>query len=197
MNESDRNLIDAHLAGNQAAFEAIIRRYGPAVLGYLTKMTHNPHQAEDFFQDTFRKVHQKAHTFAGTDLKSWIFTIASNAAFTGFRKEKRMPAFSLDQPCTDGINCPAAQIADVKETDPGRQAIRAEQKQQVRKALMDLPEKQRATVILGYYHRLSYKQIADALDCSIGAVKTHMFRAMKKLAEDLPDLRGGTDSCRI
>lgn len=196
MNESDRKLADAHLRGDQAAFEAIVRRYGPAVLGYLTKMTHNPHKADDLFQETFRKVHQKMHLFAGEDLRPWIFAIASNTAFSGLRKEKHLPVFSLDRPCTDGINCPAAQIADRKEADPARQAIRAEQKQQVRKALMELPVKQRATVILSYYHKLSYKQIAEALHCTVGAVKIHMFRAMKKLAEELPDLRGGVEECR-
>jgi RNA polymerase sigma-70 factor (ECF subfamily) len=197
MSESDRKLADAHLQGEAGAFEALVRRYGPAVLGYLTKMTHNPHQAEDFFQETFRKVYQKLHTFTGDDLRPWIFAIAANTAFTGFRKEKHRPAVSIDRPCTDGVNCPVIQMEDTKEADPARRAIRQEQKQQVRKALMGLPEKQRTAVILLYYHKFSYQQIADALQCTIGAVKTHIFRAMKQLAEQLPDLRGGADECRI
>ncbi len=197
MSESDRKLADAHIQGEAGAFEALVRRYGPAVLGYLTKMTHNPHQAEDFFQETFRKVYQKLHTFTGDDLKPWIFAIAANTAFSGFRKEKHRPAVSIDQPCPDGVNCPGLQMEDTKEADPALAAIREEQKQQVRKALRELPEKQRAAVILFYYHKFSYFQIADALQCSIGAVKTQLFRAMKQLADRLPDSCGGADECRI
>ena len=197
MSESDRNLVDAHLAGDQEAFEGLLRRYGPSVLGYLTKMTHNTHQAEDLFQETFRKVHQKLRSFAGSDLRPWIFAIASNTAFSHFRRGRALPVISADRLCADGVHCPAGQIADAEQLDPARQAILEEQKNQVRKALMNLPEKQRATVILSYYHKLSYRQIAEALDCTAGAVKSHMFRAMKKLAGELPDLRGGVDPCRI
>jgi len=197
MSDADRNLVDAHLKGDPMAFETIIRRYGPAVLGYLTKMAQNQHMAEDLFQETFSKVHQKAHTFRGQNLRPWVFAIASNTAFTRFRK-KKLPVFSLDQTCPDGEHCPTAQIADPRQSaDPARQAMDEERKSQVRKALMTLPEKQRATVILSYYHKLSYKQIAEALHCTIGAVKTNMFRALKKLAVELPDFRGGVDQCRI
>jgi RNA polymerase sigma factor (sigma-70 family) len=52
---------------------------------------------------------------------------------------------------------------------------------------MRLPEQQRITLVLNYYQKLSYKQIAETLNCSIGTVKTTMFRALKRLAVLLPD----------
>ena len=66
-----------------------------------------------------------------------------------------------------------------------------EQRQQVRDALDQLPEQQRAALILSYYHKLTYQQIAELLGCSINTVKTHVFRALKKMAALLPDPAGG------
>ena len=60
---SDRNLMDAHIRGDTDAFAVLVRRHGPIVLGYLTKMTHNTDHAEDLFQETFRSVHQNAGQF--------------------------------------------------------------------------------------------------------------------------------------
>ena len=63
--QTDQNLMDAYCRGENGAFEALVRRHGPAVLGYLVKMTHNKDHAEDLFQETFQKVHEHAATFSG------------------------------------------------------------------------------------------------------------------------------------
>jgi RNA polymerase sigma-70 factor (ECF subfamily) len=76
--------------------------------------------------------------------------------------------------------------------DPSQEAVRAEQKEQVRRALESLPDRQRVTVVLAYYQGLSYREVATALDCSIGTVKTQMFRALRTLAQRLPDISGVT-----
>ncbi|MHC4525034.1 MAG: RNA polymerase sigma factor, partial [Planctomycetota bacterium] len=68
---SDRNLMDAYLGGEKSAFEALIRRHGAAVLGYLVKMTQNKDHAEDLFQETFQKVHENAEKFTGDNLRPW------------------------------------------------------------------------------------------------------------------------------
>jgi RNA polymerase sigma factor (sigma-70 family) len=66
----------------------------------------------------------------------------------------------------------------------------AEQKEQVRQALDSLPARQRATLVLAYYQGLTYREVADVMGCSTGAVKTHMYRALKTLARRLPDVSG-------
>lgn len=194
MDSTDRNLVDAYLGGETTAFEQIIRRHGPAVLGYLTKMTHNPDKAEDLFQETFHKAYRKAGTFRGDHLRPWLLAIATNTALTDRRRTRRLAFVSLD--CSDGAHCP--QLADPDTAaDPRREILLEERKGQVRRALMSLPEKQRAAVILYYYHKLTYPQIADALGCTLGTVKTSMFRALKTLAGRLPSLSGGIEECRI
>ena len=71
--------------------------------------------------------------------------------------------------------------------EPSDELIRAEQTSQVRDAVASLPEKQRATLILVYYQKLSYTQAAESMGCSLGTVKTQMFRALQALVKRLPD----------
>jgi len=68
--------------------------------------------------------------------------------------------------------------------------IKAEQKEQVRQAVESLPANQRATLVLAYYQQLSYREVAEVMGCSIGTVKAQMYRALKTLAQRLPDVSG-------
>ncbi|MBN2272571.1 MAG: sigma-70 family RNA polymerase sigma factor [Sedimentisphaerales bacterium] len=192
MLDSDKSLIDAHIGGDRTAFGELVRRHGDSVLGYLVRMTGNREQAEDFFQETFERVHEKGHTFRGERFKSWLFTIATRVAIDGLRKRKRQPVLSLNQSvgCDTG-NCDelgAFTAADC--CDPAQEVEIAEQKEQVRRAVDELPAKQRATLVLAYYQQLSYPEVAEVLGCSTGTVKVQMSRALRTLANRLPDVSG-------
>jgi len=193
MENSDKSLIDAHRKGDKTAFAELLRRYGDSVLGYLMRMTGSRERAEDLFQETFKRVHEKAHTLRGNRFKPWLFTIATNVAIDGLRRHKRLRVVSLNQnlDCADG-RCEelgAAAVAD-NRYEPSQKAIMAEQKEQVRQAVESLPANQRATLVLAYYQQLSYREVAEALGCSIGTVKAQMYRALKTLAQRLPEIGG-------
>jgi len=193
MENTDKSLIDAHRKGDKTAFGELVRRYGDSVLGYLTKMTGSRERAEDLFQETFKRVHEKAHTLRGNHFKPWLFTIATNVAIDGMRRRRRLQVVSLNQKldCADG-RCEelgAVAVAD-NRCEPSQEAIRTEQKEQVRQAIESLPANQRATLVLAYYQQLSYREVAEALGCSIGTVKAQMYRALKTLAQRLPDVSG-------
>ncbi len=194
METTDKSLIDAHRQGDKMAFEELVRRYGDSVLGYLTRMSGNREQAEDLFQETFKRVHEKADTFRGTGFKSWLFTIATRVAIDGLRKRRRLSVVSLNQKldcANDGDEqSGAAAVAD-NSYEPSQEAIKSEQIQQVRQAIELLPARQRATLVLAYYQQLSYPEVAEVLGCSIGTVKTQMYRALRTLAQRLPDISGG------
>jgi len=193
MEKTDNSLIEAHRRGDREAFGELVRRYGDGVLGYLVKMSRNREQAEDLFQETFKRVHEKAHTFRGSNFKSWLFRIATHVAIDGMRKRKRLHLVSLSQPldCPDG-NCESLEAVAAADDswDPSEQAQRAEQARKVRQAIASLPTKQRATLVLAYYQQLSYREVAATLGCSVGTVKTQMYRALRTLAERLPDVTG-------
>ncbi len=187
MENTDKSLLDAHRQGDATAFAELVRRYGNSLLGYLMRMCGNREQAEDFFQETFKRVHEKAHTLRGEQFKSWLFTIATRVAIDGLRRRRRLQVVSLTQKvdCAEG-RCAIA-VADAS-CEPSQEAVRAEQKEQVRLAIESLPDRQRATLVLAYYEQLSYKEVAEVLSCSVGTVKTQMYRALKTLSQRLPDV---------
>lgn len=194
MDRTDKSLIDAHLQGDSEAFGELVRRYGDSLLGYLTKTCGNREQAKDLFQETFRKVHEKAHTLKSGHFKSWLYTIATRVALDSRRRSSRLRMVSLNPPLAgcDGGHCPepaAVAVADECD-DPSQEAVKAEQKEQVRRAVASLPDRQRATLVLAYYQGLSYPEVATVLGCSVGTVKTQMFRALRTLAQRLPDISG-------
>jgi RNA polymerase sigma-70 factor (ECF subfamily) len=193
MEKTDNSLIEAHRRGDREAFGELVRRYGDGVLGYLVKMSRNREQAEDLFQETFKRVHEKAHTFRGSNFKSWLFRIATHVAIDGMRRRKRLRVISLSQErdCPNGDCGTLETVTAAADTyDPSEEAQRAEQVEKVREAVASLPARQRATLVLAYYQQLSYREVAATLGCSIGTVKTQMYRALRTLAERLPDVTG-------
>ena len=186
---TDESLLAAHLRGDPAAFRELLLRYGDSVLGYLCRMTGNRDQAEDLFQETFKRVHEKGHTFRGPRLKSWLFTIATRVAIDAGRRRKRANVVSLNRPVDcgpeDGAELGATMVAD-DAPDPADELVREERAQQVREAIAALPAKQRATLVLAYYQQLSYREVAQVMNCSVGTVKTQMSRALARLAQRLP-----------
>jgi len=154
-------------------------------------MSGNHHQAEDLFQETFKRVHEKAHTFRGNQFKSWLFTIATNVAIDGLRRRRRMRVVSLNQKldCTDQDSEELSAVALADDScEPSQEAAKAEQAEQVRDAIESLPTRQRATLVMAYYQQLSYPEVAEVLGCSLGTVKTQMYRALRTLAQKLPDV---------
>lgn len=190
MGRTDDSLVAAHLHGDATAFRELVQRYGDGVLGYLFRMTGNRDQAEDLFQETFKKVHEKAHTFRGRRFKSWLFTIATRVAIDSARRRQRRPVLTV----VSGADCDEdhpssldALAACEDAADPAEEMVKAEQKEHVRRAIESLPARQRATLVLAYYQQLSYREVADVMGCSLGTVKTQMSRALATLARKLPD----------
>jgi RNA polymerase sigma-70 factor (ECF subfamily) len=196
MQSTDESLINAHCRGEPTAFAELVRRYGGSVLRYLTRMSRSREQAEDLFQETFRRVHEKAHTFRGGRFRPWLFTIATRVAIDGLRKRKRLQVLSLNRKsdCSkrNGEELGAVAVAD-NSFNPSQEAEKAERAEQVRQTIELLPAKQRATLVLAYYQQLSYREVAEVLGCSIGTVKVQMYRALRTLAQKLPDVSGGTE----
>ncbi len=192
MELTDNSLIEAHNLGDGYAFEKIVRRYGPALLGYIIKMSGSREKAEDYFQQTFMKVYEKANTFRQGNFKSWLFTIATNVVMDGFRRQKIEPALSLNEMIetknSNGGELGAIVTAD-NSNNPSEKAAKAEMAEKLREAIVSLPAGQRAALVLSYYQQMSYSQVAKVLGCSIGTIKKQMYRALKTLADKLPEQR--------
>jgi len=159
-------------------------------------MSGSREQADDLFQETFKRVHEKAHTFRGNRFSPWLFAIATRVAVDGLRRRRRLRVVSMNpksdchEKSTGGLD--AVAVAG-NSFNPSQEAERAEQAEQVRQTIELLPAKQRATLVLAYYQQLSYREVAEVLGCSIGTVKVQMYRALRTLAKKLPDVSGETE----
>jgi RNA polymerase sigma factor (sigma-70 family) len=105
----------------------------------------------------------------GSQVRPWLFKIATRVAIDGLQRRRRSRVVSLNQKrdCPDGYGRSLATTAVADNwAEPSREAIKAEQKEQVRRAIALLPEKQRATLDLASYQNLSYRAVAQVMNCS-------------------------------
>ena len=190
MEITDHSLIEAHKKGSVDAFEQIVHRYARSLLGYLIKMNASEDKAEDYLQETFRRAYEKLNTFRGGSFKSWLFTIATNVAVDGFRRQKKVHFLPLDENAeAEEPDCERTTVA-LKTNDgenPYERAAKSELAEKVKEIIAFLPAGQRKALVLSYYQQLSYPEVAQVMGCSVGAVKKQMYRALKTLADKLPD----------
>jgi len=192
MEDTDKSLVEAHCRGDRKAFAELVRRYGASILGYLTKITGSRDTAEDLFQETFIRVHQKAHTIRGKNFRPWLFRVATNTAMDGLRRRRRLKMVSLNEPL-DNQSSEQPELTCAVGTDgcePCNDAVMSEHREKVRRAIDLLPKRQRATLVLAYYQQLTYREVAQVLGCSLGTVKIQMYRALRTLAARLPEIGG-------
>ena len=189
MERSDEQLIDALIRKDDSAFGELISRYARALFAYLLRLTGQLQDSEDLLQETLIRIHRKAHTFkTNARFKPWAFTIATNIANDHFRKQKRRSfTLSLDDSVHPIPETAFKECAAGTACGPVTTLIKLELKEQVQLAIQVLPTRQRTALVLAYYHDLRYREVAEVMNCSVGTVKTHMSRALHKLAEILPD----------
>ena len=175
--------------GDRRAFGELVHRYERELFGYLRHYLGNAEQAEDVFQQTFLQVHLKCEQFEpGRKVRPWLYTIATNQAIDLQRRNRRHRMASLDRRIGGDSEDEAgalAQLLDSPEPGPAREAQLAESREQVRRAVEDLPEPTRQVVILVYFQGLKYREAAQVLSIPVGTVKSRLHTAIHKLSETL------------
>jgi RNA polymerase sigma-70 factor (ECF subfamily) len=181
--KTDERLIEDYLEGDHAALQSIIERYHDDLMRFLRRMTGSHALAEDVFQDTFLQIHQSIRTFdTSRRFKPWLFTIAANKARDALRRDKRRKAASLSANATE--DGPA--FVDLMAIDlPGPELPleHAERNALVQSAIDDMPLRQREILLLAYFQRLSYQQIADLFGIPLGTVKSRLHAAVASFAK--------------
>jgi len=171
----DQALVTASLAGDHAAFDAIVERHRRAIYQVCFRFVNNHEDASDLAQETFVRAWKGLANFKGqAALSTWLYRIAVNVCLNRVGA-RRLNVEPLD---SDRYIDPAAE-------PPGTDLIRQERAEAVRRAITELPEKQRATLILRTYHEMSHQEIADVLGSSVGAVKANFFHALANLKKIL------------
>ena len=179
---SDADLLAAHVAGDPAAFEEIVRRHRDRLWAVAMRTTGDPEEASDALQDALISAYRRADQFRGDSaVTTWLHRIVVNASLDRLRRR----AVRAAQPLPDDNDAlPGAVVAD-----PVDHMDRREIQLVVTQALAELPEDQRAAVLLVDVEGWSVEDAARMLGCPEGTVKSRCFRGRAKLAKRLDFLR--------
>ncbi|MCC6676842.1 MAG: sigma-70 family RNA polymerase sigma factor [Phycisphaerales bacterium] len=197
---TDEQLLAAYRKGETSTFRTLIERHHEELIRFLIRLLSDRQAAEDVFQDTFLQIHQSAATFdTSRRFRPWLFTIAANKGRDYLRKKGRRPQLDLSAPVGgdrggEGDNGGAMYI-DLMEIDvpaPDAGVDRRERDAMVQQALESLPPALREILILAYFQRLSYIQIADELEIPLGTVKSRLHAAVAAFAKQWKILNNGS-----
>ena len=182
---SDTELVARLQAGDQAAYAQLVEEHASQVYRLALRMMGNEADAEDVLQETFLSAFKSIDRFqARSSLSTWLYRIASNAALMRLRR-KEPEQVSVDEPVEreDGDQVPR-QFFDFCCL-PEEDLLRDEAREEMARAVEELPPSLRSVVILRDIEGLSTEDTASALDLSISAVKSRLMRARLKLRERL------------
>jgi RNA polymerase sigma-70 factor (ECF subfamily) len=173
-------------SGDESAFDEIVSRYQGRVYAVAYRVVGNREDALDVSQEVFIKVYRKIDTWKPTGgFLPWILRMTTNHSIDHLRRKKRYPEQSLEEafvPTSEGAS--VEPTTPRTETDVHAREIEA----RIQRALPVLSRSQREVFLLRHYQGMQLSEIAESMECTVGSVKVHLFRALKKLQNELRDL---------
>jgi len=167
-----------------------VEQNSASVYNVALKLLGDEQEAEDVLQETFMSAFRALESFeARSKLSTWLYRIAYNASLMRLRKRKQMTTFSLERASLDkdGFEAPASgQLVDWS-TVPDEELLTAEAREEMDRAIAELPESLRSTFVLRDIQGLSGAETAEVLGITVQAVKTRLHRARLQLRDRLSD----------
>ncbi|MFI5091115.1 MAG: RNA polymerase sigma factor [Terriglobales bacterium] len=182
---SDEELMEALMAGDQAALRPLVERHHANLLGFLYRMVGGDRRlAEDLVQDAFLRLIRQRTYAASRPFKPWLYAIASNLARDHFRASGR-----------HGEMIGEDALADLADQRPGPEVIALERdtNRRVAAAMAALGHEYRAALILRFFHDMSLESIAQTLGIPIGTVKSRLSVGTRRLREQLANADSGVE----
>jgi len=179
---NDSELVSLYIAGNENAFELLVKRHKNKVFTTILLIVKDTYTAEDLLQDTFIKA---IHTMKSGryneegKFSSWICRIAHNLAIDFFRKEKRNPTIEME----DGSNV-FNTLAFAEESIESLQ-IKEDTHKRLRELIQQLPEAQKEVLIMRHYADMSFQEIAESTGVSINTALGRMRYALINLRKKM------------
>ncbi|MHC4216572.1 MAG: RNA polymerase sigma factor [Planctomycetota bacterium] len=185
--QSDAQLLTRYGEGDEAAFREIVNRYKDSLHAFLRQFIRQQDLVEDVFQETFMQLFNSRESFDMTrPLRPWLFTIAANKAKDALRKQQRKAAATIGT-IADAQEMSFEEVLNTLTSDKTAPYDELEQDEtavRVRKVITNLPENLREILILAYFNKFSYKQMAEILSIPIGTVKSRLHTAVGRFAKD-------------
>jgi RNA polymerase sigma-70 factor (ECF subfamily) len=183
----DLELVKRVQNGDKSAFDLLVLKYQSKIINLVGRFVHDPHEAQDVAQEAFLKAYRALGNFRGDSaFYTWIYRIAINTAKNHLVAQNRRP------PGSDVDAQEAEQFMDVhklhENATPERMLLTDEIEKTVNQAIEALPEDLRTAITLRELEGLSYEDIAQAMECPVGTVRSRIFRAREAIDTKLKPL---------
>jgi RNA polymerase sigma-70 factor (ECF subfamily) len=187
----DGSLVHETLAGNQASFQLLVERYQSRIFALARHYTRNHVEVEDLVQETFLKAYSRLDSFQHqSSFFTWLYRIAVNTILDSMKRRGRSPVQSVEDP--ELLVAPRATTTSGTATAPISGPSSGMERDEIARitheALDQIPEIFRTVLVMREFEEMSYQDIADTLEISIGTVESRLFRARARFKEKLLQL---------
>ncbi len=184
---SDLLLVQRVQKGEKGAFDLLVRKYQHKIFALVSRFVRNPQEAEDVAQEAFLKAYRALPNFRGESaFYTWLYRIAVNTAKNHLVAQSRQVVLA-DVDSEDAEQFAGADGLREYDTPEGL-LLGRELAEHIDAALSALPEDLRMAVTLREFEGLSYDEIAQAMDCPVGTVRSRIFRAREAIGKALSPL---------
>lgn len=185
----ERDLIRRAKQGDMLAFEELILKHEKIVYNLALRMMNYSEDAKDISQEVFLKAYRSLSNFdERSAFSTWLYRITHNTCIDEMRKRKGKQSFSLEEELENEEGSMQRQIADEGDT-PEESLLRAEQRNEILQALDNLSEEHKAAIVLRDVKGLSYEEIAEILEVTLGTVKSRISRGRNQLKNEILKIR--------
>lgn len=184
---SDMDLMKRYAAGEEEAFQELVKQYKNSLYAFLRRFLNQSDVVDDVFQETFMQLYVSRDSYdPSRPLRPWLFTIAANKAKDALRRMQRVDSANLGS-LFDSEEHSIDDVLNALDSDtrmPYDDLVRDETASSVKRVISRMPAKLREILILAYFHKFSYAEIAGMLRIPVGTVKSRLHTAVGRFAED-------------
>jgi len=183
----DQELVLRVQQGDKSAYDHLVRKYQHKIIQIVNRYVKDPSEAQDVAQESFIKAYRALNNFRGDSaFYTWLYRIAINTAKNFLvSRARRYSQYEVDVQEAEQVgNIPQLRSMET----PEQQLFNEEIVAAIKAAIDKLPEEMRMAIMLREFEGLSYQEIAQAMDCPVGTVRSRIFRAREAIDNKLTPL---------
>jgi RNA polymerase sigma-70 factor (ECF subfamily) len=183
MNRTDEELVASAQTGDLESFNQLVSRWERPIYALAYRTLGREEEARDVVQEAFMRAYRGLRGFKGeAKFSSWLYRITLNLCRDWIRRERRAPLVAVPEG-VDPVDLADRQAAPTESVED--LVARREMSKAVAKAMAELPDEQRTTILLKEYHGLTFQEIAEMQSCPLSTVKTRLYQGLSVLRRRL------------
>ncbi len=187
----DQALVERTQRGERGAFDVLVLKYQGRVLNIVGRFVRDRSEAQDVTQEAFIKAYRAIGSFRGdSQFYTWLYRIAVNTAKNYLASQSRRPTDQMNSADIDDPESYSTPDILRNMDSPEALTLTEEMQHTIARAIKELPDDLREAISLRELEGLSYDEIAQAMSCPIGTVRSRIFRAREAISRELNDLDG-------